>query len=214
MPARSTVASEFRYSPPPLDARTLVVAVTQSGETADTIAAARLAGDRGALVVAVTNTVGSAITRESHASVFLQAGPEVAVAATKTFVTQVATLVMLAADVAHQLGRLLRGEGTGARGGAAPPARPGRAGDRAGGVHRGDRRPATRTRRASCTSAAHSATRRLSRGRSRSRRSATSTPRATPRANSSTGRSPSSTPRCRSLPSPPGPRCTTRSSAI
>ena len=106
VPARSTVASEFRYSPPPIDPHTLVVAVTQSGETADTIAAARLAGDRGALVIAVTNTVGSAITRESHASVFLQAGPEVAVAATKTFVTQVVTLVMLAADVAHQLGRL------------------------------------------------------------------------------------------------------------
>jgi glucosamine--fructose-6-phosphate aminotransferase (isomerizing) len=106
VPARSTVASEFRYSPPPIDSRTLVVAVTQSGETADTIAAARLAGDRGAVVVAVTNTVGSAITRESHASVFLQAGPEVAVAATKTFVTQVATLIMLAADVAHRLGRL------------------------------------------------------------------------------------------------------------
>ncbi len=106
VPARSTVASEFRYSPPPIDPHTLVVAVTQSGETADTIAAARMAGDRGALVIAVTNTVGSAITRESHASVFLQAGPEVAVAATKTFVTQVATLVMLAADVAHQLGRL------------------------------------------------------------------------------------------------------------
>lgn len=106
VPARSTVASEFRYSPPPIDSRTLVVAVTQSGETADTIAAARLAGDRGAAVICVTNTVGSAITRESHASVFLQAGPEVAVAATKTFVTQVATLVMLAADVAHRLGRL------------------------------------------------------------------------------------------------------------
>jgi glucosamine--fructose-6-phosphate aminotransferase (isomerizing) len=108
VPARSTVASEFRYSPPPINARTLVVAVTQSGETADTIAAARLAGDRGAVVVAVTNTVGSAITRESHASVFLQAGPEVAVAATKTFVTQVATVVMLAADVAVQLKRLTR----------------------------------------------------------------------------------------------------------
>ena len=106
VPARSTVAAEFRYSPPPIDARTLVIAVTQSGETADTIAAARLAGDRGAVVVAVTNTVGSAITREAHASVFLQAGPEVAVAATKTFVTQVATVVMLAADVASQLGRL------------------------------------------------------------------------------------------------------------
>ena len=106
VPARSTVASEFRYNPPPIDSRTLVVAVTQSGETADTIAAARLAGDGGAVVVAITNTVGSAITRESHASVFLQAGPEVAVAATKTFVTQVATVVMLAADVAVQLKRL------------------------------------------------------------------------------------------------------------
>jgi glutamine---fructose-6-phosphate transaminase (isomerizing) len=105
VPARATVASEFRYSAPPMDARTLVIAVTQSGETADTIAAARLAGDRGALVLAVTNTVGSAITREAHASVFLQAGPEVAVAATKTFVTQVATLVMLAADVCRELGR-------------------------------------------------------------------------------------------------------------
>jgi glucosamine--fructose-6-phosphate aminotransferase (isomerizing) len=110
VPARATVASEFRYSPPPIDARTLVVAVTQSGETADTIAAARLAGDRGALVLAVTNTVGSAITRESHASIFLQAGPEVAVAATKTFVTQVATLVMLAADVAGETGHLPAGE--------------------------------------------------------------------------------------------------------
>jgi glucosamine--fructose-6-phosphate aminotransferase (isomerizing) len=110
VPARANVASEFRYSPPPLDARTLVVAVTQSGETADTIAAARLARERGATVIAVTNTVGSAITRESDAPVFLQAGPEVAVAATKTFVTQVVTLVMLAADIAQQLGRRTQAE--------------------------------------------------------------------------------------------------------
>jgi glucosamine--fructose-6-phosphate aminotransferase (isomerizing) len=110
VPARANVASEFRYSPPPLDARTLVVAVTQSGETADTIAAARLARARGSTVIAVTNTVGSAITREAQASVFLQAGPEVAVAATKTFVTQVVTLVMLAADIAQQLGRRTKAE--------------------------------------------------------------------------------------------------------
>jgi glucosamine--fructose-6-phosphate aminotransferase (isomerizing) len=110
VPARANVASEFRYSPPPLDARTLVVAVTQSGETADTIAAARLARERGSTVIAVTNTVGSAITREAHAAVFLQAGPEVAVAATKTFVTQVVTLVMLAADIAQQLGRRTKAE--------------------------------------------------------------------------------------------------------
>jgi glucosamine--fructose-6-phosphate aminotransferase (isomerizing) len=85
--------------------------VTQSGETADTIAAARLAAERGAPVVAVTNTVGSAITRDAAASVFLQAGPEVAVAATKTFVTQVATLVMLVADLARQRGRQTEEEG-------------------------------------------------------------------------------------------------------
>ena len=140
VPARSTVASEFRYSPPPIDSRTLVVAVTQSGETADTIAAARLAGDRGAVVVAVTNTVGSAITRESHASVFLQAGPEVAVAATKTFVTQVATVVMLAADVAHQLGRLSAEKERELVSALRRLPETGRADDRAGGVDRGDRR--------------------------------------------------------------------------
>ncbi len=99
LPARSTVGSEFRYSPPPLDSRTLVIAVTQSGETADTIAPVRLARERGCPIIAITNTVGSAITREADAVLFLQAGPEVAVAASKTFVTQVALLVMLAAVV-------------------------------------------------------------------------------------------------------------------
>ena len=66
LPARATVGSEFRYSPPPLDGRTLVIAVTQSGETADTIAPTRLARERGCPIVAVTNTVGSAITREAR----------------------------------------------------------------------------------------------------------------------------------------------------
>ncbi|MBM4409279.1 MAG: SIS domain-containing protein, partial [Chloroflexi bacterium] len=98
--------SEFRYSPPPLDEGTLVIAVTQSGETADTIAPTRLARERGCPVVAVTNTVGSAITREADAVLFLQAGPEIAVAASKTFVTQVTTLVILAAAIAKIRGVL------------------------------------------------------------------------------------------------------------
>ncbi len=106
VPSRVTVASEFRYSPPPLDARTLVIAVSQSGETADTLAAARLARSRGCPIVAITNTVGSALTREADAVCFLQAGPEVAVAATKTFVTQVTVAVMLAAVIARARGRL------------------------------------------------------------------------------------------------------------
>ncbi|HEY7589951.1 MAG TPA: glutamine--fructose-6-phosphate transaminase (isomerizing) [Candidatus Limnocylindrales bacterium] len=106
IPARATVGSEFRYSPPPLDARTLVIAVTQSGETADTIAPTRLARESGCPVVAVTNTVGSAITREADRVLFLQAGPEIAVAASKTFVAQVTTLVILAAAIAKVRGRL------------------------------------------------------------------------------------------------------------
>ncbi len=104
LPARLTVGSEFRYSPPPLDASTLVIAVTQSGETADTIAPTRYAREQGCPIVAVTNTVGSAITREADAVLFLQAGPEIAVAASKTFTTQVATLVMVAAAIARARG--------------------------------------------------------------------------------------------------------------
>ncbi|MBA2299321.1 MAG: glutamine--fructose-6-phosphate transaminase (isomerizing) [Chloroflexi bacterium] len=106
IPARATVGSEFRYNPPPLDGRTLVIAVTQSGETADTIAPTRLARERGAPVIAVTNTVGSAITREADRILFLQAGPEIAVAASKTFVAQVTTLVILAAAIAKARGTL------------------------------------------------------------------------------------------------------------
>jgi glucosamine--fructose-6-phosphate aminotransferase (isomerizing) len=106
LPARATVGSEFRYSPPPLDGETLVVAVTQSGETADTIAPTRFAREHGSPIVAVTNTVGSAITREADAVMFLQAGPEIAVAASKTFVTQVTTLIVLAAAIARIRGTM------------------------------------------------------------------------------------------------------------
>jgi glutamine---fructose-6-phosphate transaminase (isomerizing) len=106
IPARSTVGSEFRYSPPPLDSKTLVIAVTQSGETADTIAPTRFARERGCPVIAVTNTVGSAITREADRILFLHAGPEIAVAASKTFVAQVTTLVILAAAIAKARGTL------------------------------------------------------------------------------------------------------------
>jgi glutamine---fructose-6-phosphate transaminase (isomerizing) len=106
LPARATVGSEFRYSPPPLGKRVLVIAVTQSGETADTIAPTRLAREQGCPVIAVTNTVGSAITREADAVLFLQAGPEIAVAASKTFVCQVTTLIIVAAAIARARGTL------------------------------------------------------------------------------------------------------------
>jgi len=106
IPARWNIGSEFRYSPPPLDEKTLVIAVTQSGETADTIAPTRYARQQGCPIIAVTNTVGSAITREADAVLFLQAGPEICVLATKTFATQVTTLVLLAAVMAKMRGRL------------------------------------------------------------------------------------------------------------
>ena len=106
IPCRATVGSEFRYAPPPLDGRTLVISVTQSGETADTIAPTRYARERGCPIVAVTNSVGSAITREADAVLFLQAGPEIAVAASKTFTTQVTTLVLLVAAIAKARGAL------------------------------------------------------------------------------------------------------------
>ncbi len=106
LPAFSQVGSEMRYSPPPIDARTLVIAVSQSGETADTLAPTRLAEEMGASVVVVTNVVGSALTRDADAVCYLQAGPEVAVASTKAFVTQVAVLALIALHLAGLRGSL------------------------------------------------------------------------------------------------------------
>ena len=210
LPARATVGSEFRYSPPPLDEHTLVIAVTQSGETADTIAPTRLARERGCPIIAVTNTVGSAITREADAVLFLQAGPEVAVAASKTFVTQVTTLVILAAAIAKARGSLPDAEELAlgrrparAAGRQRPGARVGRRLDAGPGP------PVRQLARVHVRRPRRRPTRRRSRVRSSSRRSATSTPRATPRASSSTGRSPCWTPSVRWSPWRPARRSTT-----
>ncbi len=106
LPATMQVGSEMRYSPPPIDEKTLVIGVSQSGETADTLAPLKLASERGALVVVVTNVVGSAITREADAVCYLQAGPEIAVASTKAFVTQVLVLQMLALQLSRIRGTM------------------------------------------------------------------------------------------------------------
>ena len=100
LPAVSQIGSEMRYAPPPIDDRTLVISVSQSGETADTLAPTRLAAERGATVVVVTNVVGSALTRDADAVCYLQAGPEIAVASTKAFVTQVLVLELIALHLA------------------------------------------------------------------------------------------------------------------
>ncbi|MGH2446954.1 MAG: glutamine--fructose-6-phosphate transaminase (isomerizing) [Candidatus Limnocylindria bacterium] len=106
LPATMQVGSEMRYSPPPIDPKTLVISVSQSGETADTLAPQKLAAERGATIVVVTNVVGSAITREADAVCYLQAGPEIAVASTKAFVTQVLVLQMIALHLAKVRGTL------------------------------------------------------------------------------------------------------------
>jgi glucosamine--fructose-6-phosphate aminotransferase (isomerizing) len=99
-------ASEFRYRDPLVDERTLVVAISQSGETADTLAAVREAQRRGATVVAITNVVGSALALEADGVIHMQAGPEISVAATKTFVAQMACGILLALHLADSRGSL------------------------------------------------------------------------------------------------------------
>ena len=106
LPATMQIGSEMRYSPPPIDANTLVIGVSQSGETADTLAPLRLAEERERSSWSVTNVVGSAITREADAVCYLQAGPEIAVASTKAFVTQVLVLQMLALHLARLRGTM------------------------------------------------------------------------------------------------------------
>ncbi|HEV7678784.1 MAG TPA: glutamine--fructose-6-phosphate transaminase (isomerizing) [Candidatus Dormibacteraeota bacterium] len=99
-------ASEFRYRDPLVGDNTLVLAISQSGETADTLAAVREAKRRGATVVAVTNVVGSALAMEADGVLYMQAGPEIGVAATKTFVTQMACALLLALRLADARGEL------------------------------------------------------------------------------------------------------------
>ena len=100
------IASEYDFSGGRDPWRTLTVAVTQSGETADTLSAIRSASRAGARTLAVTNTLGSTVTRETDDSLFIRAGPEIGVAATKTFASQVATMTMLAVALGRQRGTL------------------------------------------------------------------------------------------------------------
>ena len=106
IPVEVDVSSEFRYRDPIVDDETLVVAVTQSGETADTLAGVREARERGAKVIAIANVVGSRVTRESDGVIYTHAGPEIGVAATKTFTAQIAALTVLALKLAQANGAL------------------------------------------------------------------------------------------------------------
>jgi glucosamine--fructose-6-phosphate aminotransferase (isomerizing) len=106
VPVEMDVASEYRYRDPVLREKDLVIGITQSGETADTLAAMRLAREGGAKVLAVTNIMGSQATRDSDAVLFTRAGLEIGVAATKTFVSQVAAMYLLALRLAELRGTM------------------------------------------------------------------------------------------------------------
>lgn len=96
IPVEVDIASEFRYRDPIINEKTLCIYISQSGETADTIAALKLAKEKGAKTLAVSNVIGSSITREADYTIYTHAGPEIAVASTKAYTSQVVLLVILA----------------------------------------------------------------------------------------------------------------------
>ncbi len=104
IPTEVDIASEFRYRDPIIDTHTLCIYISQSGETADTIAALKLAKEKGAKTLAVSNVIGSSITREADDTIYTHAGPEIAVASTKAYTSQVVLLSILAIYFAEILG--------------------------------------------------------------------------------------------------------------
>jgi len=112
MPAEVDLASEFRYRDAVLGPDTLVVALTQSGETADTVGAAKVAAAKGAPVLAITNMVGSAITREAAGVLYTHAGPEIGVASSKTFTATLTACYLLGLMLGRQRGFLTAMDGS------------------------------------------------------------------------------------------------------
>ncbi len=106
LPVEVEYASEFRYRNPVIHQDDVVIAISQSGETADTMAAIKLAKERGAFVFGVCNVVGSSISRETHAGAYTHAGPEIGVASTKAFTTQITVLSLIALKLAERKGTI------------------------------------------------------------------------------------------------------------
>ena len=108
IPVITDIASEFRYRDPFIDDKTLLILVSQSGETADTLASLRYAKEKGARILSVTNVVGSSIARESDDVFYTWAGPEISVASTKAYTTQLVSFYMIALDFAIKKGTITR----------------------------------------------------------------------------------------------------------
>ncbi|WP_203294532.1 glutamine--fructose-6-phosphate transaminase (isomerizing) [Luteirhabdus pelagi] len=106
IPVEVEYASEFRYRNPIITENDVVIAISQSGETADTLAAIKLAKEKGAFVYGVCNVVGSTISRETHSGTYTHAGPEIGVASTKAFTTQITVLTMMALRIAKSKGTI------------------------------------------------------------------------------------------------------------
>ncbi|RRJ89666.1 glutamine--fructose-6-phosphate transaminase (isomerizing) [Paenimyroides tangerinum] len=110
IPVEVEYASEFRYRNPIINEDDVVIAISQSGETADTLAAIKLAKEKGAFVFGVCNVVGSSISRETHAGAYTHAGPEIGVASTKAFTTQITVLALIALRLAEAKGTMSKSE--------------------------------------------------------------------------------------------------------
>ncbi|HWO00520.1 MAG TPA: glutamine--fructose-6-phosphate transaminase (isomerizing), partial [Blastocatellia bacterium] len=110
IPVEIDYASEFRYRDPIIDDKTLMIAISQSGETADTLAAVRESKEKGAKILSICNVLGSMLTRESHGTVFTHAGPEIGVASTKAFTSQMTVLYLLALYLGQKRGTLSEAE--------------------------------------------------------------------------------------------------------
>lgn len=106
IPVEVEYASEFRYRNPIITEKDVVIAISQSGETADTLAAIKLAKQKGAFVYGICNVVGSTISRETHSGTYTHAGPEIGVASTKAFTTQITVLTMIALKIADAKGTI------------------------------------------------------------------------------------------------------------
>ena len=110
IPVEVEYASEFRYRNPVITEKDVVIAISQSGETADTLAAIKLAKSKGAFVFGVCNVVGSSIARETHAGAYTHAGPEIGVASTKAFTTQITVLTLIALKLAKEKGTITKSQ--------------------------------------------------------------------------------------------------------
>lgn len=110
IPVEVEYASEFRYRNPVITERDVVIAISQSGETADTLAAIKLAKSKGAFVYGVCNVVGSSISRETHSGTYTHAGPEIGVASTKAFTTQITVLTLIALKLANIKGTISKSD--------------------------------------------------------------------------------------------------------